>query len=99
MAHQVDVVITVYESRIRALGRTQDAYDFIRGRAEEAAQALRASAPVRTGAGKASIKVRMAMGNEGWVGAASWDTSHYYMGILNAEDRWADRAAASVRYV
>lgn len=91
--------VIVYDDRIREFARSPEVHDFLKDRAEEAADALRANAPVRTGAGRASVRVHMEMGPEGWYATASWDEAHYYMGIQNTRQHWADRAAATVRYV
>jgi hypothetical protein len=95
-----DVRVTVYEDRLRALARSQDAYEFVRAIVEREVRVLVAAAPVRTGAGRASIRPRVEMGPDGWYGTASWDTSHYYMGLRNVRTHWADRVAAQgIRYV
>jgi hypothetical protein len=101
MADEVTRVdVTVYEDRIRALARSQDCYDFVRSVVDGEAIGLFEAAPVRTGAGRASIRGRVEMGVDGWVGAASWDTQHYYMGLRNTRTHWADRVAAQqIRYV
>lgn len=95
-----DVHITVYDDRILAMARSQDTYNFLRSIVDGEARALADAAPVRTGAGRGSIRGRVEMGTDGWIGAASWDTSHYYMGLRNVRTHWADRVAAQqVRYV
>jgi hypothetical protein len=95
-----DVRITVYDDRIIALNRSPETHDFLRSIVDEEARALADAAPVRTGAGRSSIRGRVEMGSDGWIGAASWDTSHYYMGLRNTRTHWADRVAAQqVRYV
>lgn len=106
MAREVTVYtdVTVYYAVLEQIKRGSDAYAFTRRQAEHAAEGLRRGTPVRTGAGRASIRADVTMGPDGWIGTASWDESHYYLGILNTkngQDRegWADRASASVRYV
>ncbi len=104
MASRVTVRVTVRQSGLEAIKRGPEVYSFVRRHTDNAAEALRRAAPVRTGAGRGSITTDVVMGPDGWVGYASWDERHYYLGILNARETqthegWADRAAATVRYV
>jgi len=104
MARDVTTRITVYDAAFEEIKRSPDVYSFIRKRTDDAAEALRRSSPVRTGAGRGSIRSQVVMGPDGWTGYASWDEQHYYLGILNSRgdqsrEGWADRAAATVRYV
>jgi hypothetical protein len=106
MAKEVVVYtdVTVFYPVLEAIKRGSEVYAFCRRQADDAADVLRRAAPVRSGAGRASVRSSVEMGPEGWYGVASWDESHYYLGILNTKDAqsregWADRAAAQVRYV
>lgn len=98
-AFVTDVKITVYESAIRDIARGPDTYEFVRSIVDDAAATMRQGAPVRTGAGRASIVSRVEMGPDGWYGTASWDTRHYYMGILNTRRHFVEPALSRVRYV
>jgi len=95
----VFVDVDVFYPVLAEIARGPEVYAFVRRLVDDAAETLRRNAPVRTGAGRGSIRAEVHMGPDGWYGTASWDESHYYMGILNASQKWADRAAAQVRYV
>lgn len=95
----VYVDVDVFYPVIWEIARGPETYNFVRKQVDETAETLRRSAPVRTGAGRGSITGRVWMGPDGWFGTASWDEAHYYLGIQNAQRKWADRAAALVRYV
>lgn len=101
---KTSVKVTVDLDAIEAIKVSSEARSFVLDKAEEAATALRRAVPVRTGAARASISADAVLTSDGWTGVASWDTQHYYVGILNSrrgqpDAGWADRAAASVRYV
>ncbi len=102
--NRIIVRVTVLEGGLEAIKRGPEVYSFVRQHTDNAAEALRRAAPARTGAGRGSIDTNVVMGPDGWVGYASWDERHYYLGILNARENqsregWADRAAATARYV
>lgn len=95
-----EVNVTVYLSAIDAIKDSADTRSMVQRYADSAAFNLRASAPVRSGAGRASITARTERDfDSGWVGKATWDDEHYYMGILNSRTGWAAQAASRVRYV
>ena len=94
-----DVRVTVYDTAIAAIARGPEVYDFVRKIVDGAAEGMRGGAPVRTGAGRASIGGRVVMGADGWYGVASWDTRHYYMGIQNARQSFVEPAFSRVRFV
>lgn len=76
------VRVEINETAIAALARDPRVIDLIRPAAERIAAVERAAAPVRTGAGAASIKVWPLAGpRPGWV--VAYDRRHSYMGILN----------------
>jgi hypothetical protein len=95
----VFVDVDVYERVIGEIARGPDTYDFVRRVTEDVAEQIRGSAPVRTGAGKGSIRAVVHMGSDGWYGTASWDVKHYYMGIQNARRKFVEPVAARIRYV
>lgn len=97
---QFEVNLTFYPAAIEAIKQSDDTRVMVSGRADMAAAALRSSAPTRSGAGRASINSMTERDFEtGWVGKASWDDEHYYMGIQNSRTGWANSAASRVRYV
>ncbi len=97
--------VTRVRSEVRQVGlaeirRGPEMYEAVRTAVESAADAMRAGAPVRTGAGRSSIRAEVHMGADGWFGTASWDEAHYYLGILNADGRhFAEAALSRIRYV
>lgn len=94
-----EVNVTTFPEAIAAIRESQGTRALVGRYADSAAFALRASAPVRSGAGRASIRSATEHNFEaGWVGTASWDDEHYYMGIQNSRTSWASKAARSVRY-
>jgi hypothetical protein len=99
MATRVDVDVTVFEGSIREIARGPELHSYLRRAVDEVAEGMRSGAPVRSGAGRASIRGQVHMGPDGWYGTASWDTRHYYMGILNSRRQFAEPAIMRVRYV
>lgn len=99
MASTATVVVDVNEAAIADLARGPEMYDLLRGTADEVSEEMRRGAPVRTGAGRASIRSRVEMTADGWVATASWDERHYYMGIQNSRREFAETALSRVRYV
>lgn len=95
----VTVRVQVFEPAIREIARGPDVHDFVLRIASDLAEGLRAGAPVRTGAGRASIRARAEMGPDGWYSTASWDTQHYYMGIQNDRRHFVEPALSRVRFV
>lgn len=95
-----DVQVTYYPEVIDAIAAGDETRALVEGKANDAAADLRSEAPVRTGAGRASIRARTERDGDGsWVGAASWDDEHYYMGIQNSRTHWAAPTVQRVRYV
>lgn len=92
--------MTYYPGAIMAIAQSEATRRMVQAKVDTLAYGLRAGAPVRTGAGRASITAKTERDFEhGWVGTATWDEEHYYMGILNSRTRWADPTVAAVRYV
>lgn len=95
-----EVRLTVYPEAIEAIKTGESTREMVRGKTDAAVFNLRASAPVRSGAGRASITSTTDRDFEsGWVGRATWDDEHYYLGILNSRTGWASRVADRIRYV
>jgi hypothetical protein len=94
-----EVNVTVFPAAIEAIKQGEETRQLVSRRTEDAAFSLRAGAPVRTGAGRASITASTERDfDSGWIGKATWDDEHYYMGILNSRDHWADEAVQRLRY-
>jgi hypothetical protein len=91
--------VRVIPGAVDAIARGPDVYAFVQGLVDEAAATMREGAPVRTGAGRASIRGQVWMGPDGWFGTASWDVQHYYMGIQNDRRHFVEPALSRVRYV
>lgn len=100
MAERVHVDVDVHRQVLREIAFGHETYELVRDVAEKAASDMRRGAPVRTGAGRSSIRARAELGPDGWYATASWDEAHYYMGILNTTYRgFADSAITRIRYV
>ena len=100
MARRPRVVVRLNRPELIALERGRETRDLVKDVADEIAATMRPLAPARTGAGRRSIQGRVEMSASGWVGTASWDEAHYYMGILNSKGRhFAEAAVQRVRYV
>lgn len=99
MSKAFEVNVTYYPEVIDEIAMGDETRDLVLAKADDAATDLRSEAPVRSGAGRASIKARVERDGTDWVGAASWDDEHYYMGILNSRDHWAEPTVQRVRYV
>ncbi len=99
MVNRPEVDVNVHPRALEEIARSHDTYDLVRDTAERVAAEMRHGAPVRTGAGRASIRARADMTPDGWVATASWDERHYYMGIQNARRRFAEPALSRIRYV
>jgi hypothetical protein len=93
------VQVTYYPEVMDEIQGSDDTRDLVLAAADDAATDLRSEAPVRTGAGRASIRARAERDGLDWVGAASWDDEHYYMGIQNSRTHWAEPTVQRVRYV
>lgn len=91
--------MTYYPQAWDRIARSPELYSWVDGKVTRAAEDLRRSAPVRSGAGRNSINSAVRMAAEGWMGTATWDDAHYYMGIQNAHTHWAESAVQRVRYV
>lgn len=99
LSGRVDVKTVVDRIAVLQLARSPELHAAMQRKANRMASDLRQAAPVKSGAGRASITGDVVMGPTGWTAIAGWDPQHYYMGIQNSRTRWAGRAAASVRYV
>lgn len=99
MAERVTVVVNVHHRAIHDIAFGHETYNMVRRTAEEVAQEMRRGAPVRTGAGRGSIRGGVELTADGWVGTATWDERHYYMGIQNSRRPFAEPALSRVRYV
>ena len=99
MADTVRVDVNVHRAAIAEIARGHETYELVTRFADDVVEEMRRGAPVRTGAGRASIRTRAALGPDGWYATASWDERHYYMGIQNGRRQFAEPALARVRYV
>ena len=100
MRGRYDVNVQVFLEVIDQIAAGQETRLMVTRKTEAAAQSLRAGAPVRTGAARASISSTVDRDFEaGWVGKATWDDEHYYIGILNSRTHWAAGAVQRIRYV
>jgi hypothetical protein len=97
---QYEVNVTYYPAALEAIKGGEETRQLVQGRTDNAAFALRSSAPVRSGRGRASITATTQRDFlDGWVGKATWDDEHYYMGIQNSRTAWASKVADRIRYV
>jgi hypothetical protein len=94
-----DVQVTYYPEVIDEIAMGDSTRALLQDKVNDAAADLRSEAPVRTGAGRASITATTERDGTDWVGKAGWDDEHYYMGILNSRDHWAEPTVQRVRYV
>lgn len=94
-----EVKTTYYPEVIDEIEMSDDTRLMIQSKVDDAAADLRSEAPVRTGAGRASIRSKTEREGVEWVGTASWDDEHYYMGILNSRTHWAEPTVQRVRFV
>lgn len=99
MVNRVSVEVDVHHGALAEMARAHDTRELVLRVAEDIAEGMRAGAPVRTGAGRASIRAHAEMGSDGWYATASWDERHYYMGIQNTRRHFAEPALSRVRYV
>jgi hypothetical protein len=93
------VTVTVNPSLVLSLARSPELYAHLHRMVDGAAENMRGAAPVRTGAGRASIRGQVVMTPTGWVGAAGWDRTHYYMGFQNRRRHFVEPALTRVRFV
>lgn len=99
MAQSVTVTVQVNSALPMELAHGPEIHEMLRRAVDALASDMRAHAPVRTGAGRNSIEGEVLMTPEGWVGVASWDAKHFYMGIQDRRKPFAEPALQRVRYV
>jgi hypothetical protein len=93
------VRVNVHERALAALPYAEETRELLQRVVDDIADLARPAAPRRTGLGARSIQGRTAMTASGWVGAASWDVAHYYMGFQEQRDPFIRPALQAVRYV
>jgi hypothetical protein len=96
---RVEVKIRIIPGAMDRVARSPEVRDRIQEIVDSLAEGLRRAVPVRTGAGRRSIKGRVVMGPNGWIGGASWDEAHYYLGILDSRHHFAEPVMNRVRHV
>jgi hypothetical protein len=99
MANKAEIKLTPIPGAGDEIARSPELRAWLAGQMRGVADNLRSEAPVKTGAGRASITSAVDRGTQGWVGTAGWDSEHYYMGLQQSRTHWADGAIARVRYV
>lgn len=96
---EVRVQVRIIPGAVDRIARSMEVHDNVKRIVDDLAEGLRRAVPVRTGAGRKSVTGRVAMGPNGWYGAASWDEAHYYLGILNSRRHFAEPVMDRIRYV
>ncbi len=99
---RTSVRVNVIPGAMDRIARSPSVADGLQEIVDDLAADLRDVTPVRTGKGRRSIKGRIEPSSTGWVGTASWDEDHFYLGIVNVRGRragFADPIINRVRYV
>jgi hypothetical protein len=99
MPQTVTVRVTPNPALRLELSHSAALHEYLSRETDALAADMRDHAPVRTGAGRQSIGGQVLMTPEGWVGVASWDVAHYYMGFQDRRKPFAEPALQRVRYV
>lgn len=99
MAVIVATTVTVRPEFAAKLAYSPTMRRVLERQADRISAELRAAAPVKTGAGRASIRTRTALGPTGWEASASWDAQHYYLGIQNTRTHWAEQVVQRLRNI
>jgi hypothetical protein len=93
------VRIDVHETEMARWPYLEGTREVLERVVDEIADIGRPQAPHRTGAGAASIQGRTYMTAAGWIGTASWDVPHYYMGFHEKRHPFLRPAMQAVRFV
>jgi hypothetical protein len=96
---KVSTKVTVRHQAVAELARGPELRRHLEQAVTDMALDMQAHAPVRSGAGRRSIKGEVVMTSEGWVGTASWDVAHYYLSFQDKRKQFAEPAIQRVRYV
>jgi hypothetical protein len=96
---RAQVRVTVHETEMARWPYLEETREVLQRVVDDIADVGRPAAPRETGLGAASIRGRTFMTADGWVGTASWDVPHYYMGFHEKRRPFLRPAMQAVRFV